>query len=69
MKFPTRYEIGVALLVTSAIVGVVAVWASRAAHEGGFPFFSMATLRAIWPALALLMVGSLAILLAPRRPE
>ena len=66
MKLPSRYDVGIALLVFTCVCFVVARWAWKEAYRGGFPFFSFATLEAIWPGLALLAVGLLAAMLPDR---
>ena len=57
MKRLNRSSVLGALLVFVAVAVVVARWGWRAAHRGGFPFFSWATVESIWPWLVLLALG------------
>jgi len=57
VKLPNRYDVYASLIVSAAVIVVVARWGWRAAHRGGFPFLSLATLEAIWPWLVLLAIA------------
>ena len=69
MKFPSRYDVGIGLFVALVPLIVVGRWAFRAANRGGFPFFSFATLEAIWPGVALLVVASVGVAIAGRKSK
>ena len=66
VKVPNRYEVALALLFVSLPVLLVASWGWRASHRGGFPFFSLATLEAIWPWVAFLAICLLGAALSGR---
>lgn len=68
MKIPNRYDVGVGIIVIACVALVVLRWGWRESDRAGFPLFSLATLEAIWPWIALLLVCLLAIALdGPRR--
>lgn len=66
MKLPNRYSIGIALTFSFCVAVVVGRWAWKQAHRGGFPFFSLATLQAIWPWIVLLAVCLVGVALGDR---
>jgi hypothetical protein len=60
VKLPSRDAVAGALLLLLVVAVVLVVEGWRSSHRGGFSFFSIATLQALWPLIVLLLLGFVA---------